>query len=217
MTDFEKYVYNSYLRVLRSSSGHPFKYRENFDGFENNENYVYVKRLASFFHKHKNVDVNDFLKAPYGVYGTDKSFYLDFYCSHPAVKVYTLYIDKINDEDPDCSNQLLYIIDSFKFIRKFCSEVNISTHQYIAYKQAAIPDFIAHLKERKVSVYALLSLEGFERVFYSLEKDWLSFVFGDAYLNKLKLFKIRFLNSRKAMILAKKSFEKVENNLAEIK
>ena len=217
MTDFEKYVYNSYLRVLRSSSGHPFKYRENFDGFENNENYVYVKRLASFFHKHKNVDVNDFLKAPYGVYGTDKSFYLDFYCSHPAVKVYTLYIDKINDEDPDCSNQLLYIIDSFKFIRKFCSEANISTHQYIVYKHAAIPDFIAHLKERKVSVYALLSLEGFERVFYSLEKDWLSFVFGDAYLNKLKLFKIRFLNSRKAMILAKKSFEKVENNLAEIK
>ena len=58
MTNYEKNIYNTYLRISRSQQNSPYKLRKNFNNFEDTENYVYVKRLAGFFRSYKHVDLD---------------------------------------------------------------------------------------------------------------------------------------------------------------
>ena len=53
MTELEKNVYNTYLRISRTRSGKHFKYRKKFDNFEENKAYVPVKKIAKLFLKWK--------------------------------------------------------------------------------------------------------------------------------------------------------------------
>ena len=68
MTELEKNVYNTYLRVSRTRSGKQFKYRKNFDNFEDNKSYVPVKKIAKLLANHTHININDYFNAPYEVY-----------------------------------------------------------------------------------------------------------------------------------------------------
>ena len=63
MTNYEKTIYNTYLRVTRTAQNKPFRYRKNFDNFEDTKNYMYVKKLAMFFKNYKHVDPDIFFQA----------------------------------------------------------------------------------------------------------------------------------------------------------
>ena len=49
MTDFEKDIYNKYLKISRIKQNRPYKERLNFENFENEESFVHIKTLAVFF------------------------------------------------------------------------------------------------------------------------------------------------------------------------
>ena len=82
MTEFEKSVYNTFLRVKRVEQNKPFRARKNFDKFEDGDDYPYVKKLGMFFNKFSHIKMINFFTAPYRVY-TDsvEQFDLKFYTS----------------------------------------------------------------------------------------------------------------------------------------
>ena len=80
ITEREKFIYNTYLRVHRTKQNKPFRYRKQFDDFQDNENYIHVKKLGAFFKKFSHIEPEVFFNAPYNLYPDDNSIYdLKFY------------------------------------------------------------------------------------------------------------------------------------------
>lgn len=90
-TDFEKRIYNEYLKELRKSKNQPYKLRKNFDKVDEKTK-LYLKKLSLFFINNKEVRPDDFFKAPYSVYPEGEHFGLDFYISQKAIKAYKIFI-----------------------------------------------------------------------------------------------------------------------------
>jgi hypothetical protein len=211
ITDTEKRIYNKFLAVSRSSQNKPFKLRKNFKDFGTEANYIFIKKLGLFFHKYNNVDVEDFFKAPFVIYNDKGHYDLKFYTSQKALKVYTLYQTKKQEELPDHTNQLYFIKQSLNFIVKFCKSNNITIDNYIKHKTNDIPSFILHLRERKISIYILFGFENAETILKSIGSDLLDFIFKDLK-NKLAIYRTRFYTSKKAKVLVKLGIEKIKQN-----
>ena len=94
VTEEEKNVYNTYLRISRTKQGEPYKVRKNFYKFEDTDKHTYTRRIARLFNKHRNIKWNDFFNAPYDLYPDDDQFDLKFYTTPKAVKAYSLYVAK---------------------------------------------------------------------------------------------------------------------------
>ena len=91
-TDFEKNLYNAYLKESRESKNLPFKRRKHFQKI-NSTVALLIKKLALFFINNKDVSPTEFFKAPYSVYPEGESFDLKFYASQKAIKVYKIFIE----------------------------------------------------------------------------------------------------------------------------
>ncbi|NBW58174.1 hypothetical protein EBR43_10440, partial [bacterium] len=66
MSEFEKFIYNSYLKVFKTATNSPYKLRKNFSDI-NDEAFICVKKLASFFKRFPSIDIESFFKAPYKI------------------------------------------------------------------------------------------------------------------------------------------------------
>jgi hypothetical protein len=208
VTDKEKSIYNKFLAISRSSQNKPFKLRQDFEGFEENKNYIYVRKLSLFFNKFPNVDMDSFFKAPYEIYSDTGNYDLKFYTSQKALKIYTLYQTKREDELPDNVNQLYFIRGSLNFIAKFCKEHDISISEYIDHMTNDINSFILHLKNRNISIYVLFGFERAEKILRSTGGELLDFIFKDLK-NKLDIYRTRFYTSKKAKVLVKQGIKKI--------
>ena len=152
MTFLEKNIYNTYLRISRTRNNLPYKLRKDFNNFQDNENYVFVKRLGIFFNKFPHIRLEEFFNAPYEMYHDDDIFDLKFYTSPKATKMYGLYVKKKDDQDPDSEDQIKYIKSSLLFIFQYCKENQIDLDQYLQRKSGDVNTFIVHLRERKASI-----------------------------------------------------------------
>ena len=128
MTDFEKHIYNTYLRVSRQTLNKPFRYRKDFTELEGTEAAIQLNKLAALFTKYKHIKIDLFFEAPYKLY-TGSTFYLDYYITQKAIKVYSLVISKLKMEDPDTDSQLRFVVESDKFIKTFCQEKGIKVSE----------------------------------------------------------------------------------------
>ena len=81
MTAAEQYIYNCYLETSRKLNNKPFKYRKDFEGFEEKEEYILVSKLSRFFAKYSNINIKDFFEAPYFVYNEKYSELVVLYSS----------------------------------------------------------------------------------------------------------------------------------------
>ena len=98
LTDFEKHIYNTYLKVSRVQNDKPYKLRINFDNF-NVEDGNYLNKISRLLTKFKNINLVEFIQAPYTIY-SDKEFNLKFYTSQKALKAYTLFQTKLKQTKP---------------------------------------------------------------------------------------------------------------------
>lgn len=206
MESFEKYIYNTWLKHTRR--GQPWQARKDFDGFEESQNYVPLMKLVSFFKAHSNVNVDRFIKAPYEVYGADKTYYLDFYITQRAVTAYTLYNDKVINESPDL--QLEAIVDSFNFIKQFCCEKQLQLTEYLSYRPGAVNEFLVHLLQHNVTVYALFAFPEFDKRMSDTTVEERKFLLGERFIDNIDTFRTRWYTSSKAKILSNSCYNKVK-------
>jgi hypothetical protein len=94
VTGREKHIYNTWLAVVRSNNNKPFKLRKNWTAFEEKPEYYQIKKLANFFNRHDNIDINDFFTSPFKVYPEPANYDLQFYNTMKALTCYKIYINK---------------------------------------------------------------------------------------------------------------------------
>lgn len=208
MTQLEKQIYNTYLAVMRSSQNKPFTIRKNFDDFEESEQYPYVKKISNVFKKLPHINMNRYFEAPYKVYPNDpdKIYGLDFYSSLKAIACYKQYVKLKEMEDPDTPDQIQFIVDSFRFILKFCCENKIPFEKYLDYKVGFTPEWMKHYTEQKISLYCLLDIPNIYDRIMSINGDHRKLLLGDLE-NRFHIIKDKFLKSKKTKILVKRGIE----------
>lgn len=208
ITEFDKLIYNTYLKTSRQSINSPYKFRRNFDRIDEKV-FVCLKKLSSFFKRFPNIKMEEFFNAPYKLYKDETHFPLDFFISLKATKAYTLVQKQVNMLDPDIEEQLKFIKESLIFIYNFCKSKNINFNYYLIHKTNNENTFVLHLKERKVSIYSLFGFYNFEKIFKSKDSEVLKFILGDDFYNNFSVFKTKLLNSKKALNLVTKGYERL--------
>tara|TARA_Y100000310_G_scaffold197205_1_gene197294 strand:- start:3343 stop:4035 length:693 start_codon:yes stop_codon:yes gene_type:complete len=214
VTEQEKYIYNTYLRVYRTKQNKPFKYRKNFDNFDEYEYYVYIKKLGLFFKKFSHISVDNYFSAPYELYPEDNTAYdLTFYGSPRAIKVYSLYMKHLDQLDPDTDHHLQFAKDSLMYIFKFCRDNNLIIEDYTEQKTGDIPTFMLHLRDREVSIYSLFGFEDFEDKLNKVPNNRLEFTIGESFISSLAKYRTRYYTSRKNKQITKQGIKKIKTLL----
>lgn len=210
LTEFEKHIYNTHLRISRSRKDLPFKYRKDFSYL----NDVYInslKKIAMFLAKFPHIKLENFIKAPYEIYSDQEYFDLEYYTTLKATKAYTLFEKRLETLDPDSEEQLSNIIEALKFISNFCLENNIPIDEYIKHLTNSTPSYILHLKEHRINVYTLFGFPSFEQNLRTIDNELLGFILGEDFTNNLSGFRFKFFTSKKAKKLVELGIEKLKN------
>ncbi len=206
LTEFDKRVYNMWLSITRSCYGKPFKFRSNFDDFESNKNYAYLKKLSTLFSRTPHLMRKEYFEAPYFIYGKTKYYDLKFYSSLKAISAFTKYLKKdINDLD--------HIVDSFKFIINFCLEKGIELNEYPFYKSVVYNDCLKHIKDHYVSPLIAFIFPELYVIISNLDDDVFSLYYGDMDFEKLQT---KYENSPELIELSISCKKKVSKKLSEL-
>jgi len=212
ISDFEKYIYNLHLKVTRQQNNKPFNLRKNFNDLEDKD-IACLKKLSSFFNKHKEIEPSTFFLSSFKVYHDEKFFELCYFNSLKAIKAYTIFCNNINNQDPDSDEQLNFTKKSLVFIYNFCKKNNIEISAYLSHKTNNIYSFLLHLKNRDINLYSLLSFNELNSFFIKSDVNVLSFMFEEDFLDKVNTKKIKFLNSKKCKHLVITGLDRLKNNL----
>jgi len=211
MTEEEKSLYNIHLSVSRSCKNLPYNKRINFDNFEEEPNYIYLKKLGLFFERYKHINPYFYFKAPYVVYPDQDFFKLEFYTTQKAIKTYTLFNQLRMEQSPDTEDQIQFIKDSLRFIGMYCVTNNISLDKYITYKPSTTYVWMQHLKDNKVSIYCLLNFQDISNIIESVPNDEKYFLLNPELIKNINTYKGRLNNSQKAKYVVKEGFKRIEN------
>lgn len=207
ITDFEKQIYNQYLIALRTSQNKPFKLRQNFDNFSQ-ENIAICKKIAYKLQNYSNINLKDFFSSPFF---EDKSARIDlkFYASSKAISSYVRYMRHIESLDPDDTESLVRAKDSLVFIKKYCDKNKLSIDDYFSEKQESQYVCLLHLKDRKTWLYPLLGFKGFDKAIQLCDKDVVRLMNGDNFFDKVDFARNRYIRSTKCKLLV----QKIKNKL----
>jgi hypothetical protein len=208
MSEYEKFIYNTYLKVFRSSNNQPYRLRKDFNGIDD-KTFICIKKLSSFFKRFAHINIEDFFRAPYLLYPDEKHFALDYYTTLKATKSYTLAQKKKINSDPDSEEQLTNIKQSLLFILRFCRERNLNPQNYINHKTNNEYSFTLHLKEHKVNLFVLLGYQNFEKNLKSRDAEVIKFIIGDDLYNNIQVFRTKLFNSKKANKLVELGLQKI--------
>lgn len=211
ITEFDKLIYNTFLRVSRSKNKLPFKLRKNFDKL-NNETFVSIKKVSNFLKRFPHIKIEEYFKAPYFIYSDEEYFPLDYYHTLKATKAYTLFNKKQENLDPDSDEQLIGIKESILFIKNFCIAKNLSPANYINHRTNNEYSFILHLKEHKVNIYTLLGYSNFEKTIKQRDAEVVKFIIGENLYNNISVYRTKLYNSQKASKLVELGLKKILNN-----
>jgi hypothetical protein len=98
MTEFQQRIYNTWLRVTRTSQNKPFRLRKNFTSLNESTNTALLK-LESFFLRNKTIAMDDFFVAPFKLYDDTSNMPLSFYTTLKAIKVYKNFKKYIENQN----------------------------------------------------------------------------------------------------------------------
>ena len=212
MTEQEKHIYNNYLIVTRSKQGKPFKVRKDFDKFEENKCYSYVKRLCSFFNRYPHIKVKEFFEAPYEIYSDTQHVSIDYYLTRAAIKAYSLYQKKIQDLSPD--HQIESIRSSLQHIGSFCMRNNLTLEQYVHHKTGCIYTWMLHYREHQINIYSLFEMGDILSIVSNTPTDERELLTDD--LSKvITTFKTRYTTSSTAKQFVKEGTNRLKRFLKE--
>lgn len=209
MTEKEKEIYNLYLSTYRRANNQPYNVRKNFENFENDPQYMYIRKLAQFFNKFPQIKPHIYFIAPYELYKDTKHFDLGFYNSQKAIKAYTVYTKQITEQSPDTPEQIKFIKDSLRFMAMFCVKNKISLNDYINHKTGITYTWLKHLKQHDISVYILLEFKEVYDIIKTLEEDIKDMFIGN-FEKEFFTYKSRYNNSKQAKYIITEGFKRLD-------
>lgn len=210
MTNHEKSVYNTFLRVSRTQQNKPFKYRKNFEGFDP-EKASYVTKIARLLSQYSHINIDDFFEAPYKAYSDEVAPYYDlkFFASRKSISAYTKYMRKVDNLDPDDPEMLRRIQSSLVFIKEFCKHKNICASEYFNHVDGLYPSFLVHLQQRKIWIYSVIGEDGFDNTLQSVESSMLLMLFSYRVEDRIPSMRTKYLNSKICKQFARKGFNQL--------
>lgn len=220
LTDFQIKIYNFYLAASRMHLNKPYSIRKSFDGFEVDEpeKYTALLKLEKLFKEYPNINPVLFFKAGFECNKDIDYLNLNFFTTYKAIKLYSSYIKKINDELPDSSLQLEFIKDSLIYIKDFCISNNISLLQYTNHRTGEIYTWLNHLLGNKISFFIIFGLELLNQQLYdylhNMSLDEFE-MFSHDYVIKYKTSKEKLKNSKIANKLIVEGIKKIKKIIEE--
>lgn len=205
LSDFEKNIYNEYLRAQRKNK--PFTARKKFDDL-NDETFVVLKQLGSFFAMFPGIKIKDFFDAGF----LDNEFQpIAFFKTMRAIKTYKAYVDqKMADADEEWV--LSFVKESLLFIFSFCKQNNIQSKNYLcAVAPSNIPWFIIHLKDFKICLYSILDFHNFDNKLLEYSSEAMQ-VLGDAFFKELPKHRTAFFASKQCKNIARNGLKLIQTN-----
>lgn len=178
ISDVQKKIYNLWLGAYRRNNNQPYKAKLNFKKTEqDSETMTYLKKIEDVFKKYPAFFSQTYFDAPYKLYPDEAKYYpLKFYSSQKGVSTCIAYLKTIRDGDP--AEQHQFLKDSFKFITEFCLEKGITLEKYTSYCSVAQRDCLKHLKEHKISWYAVFGIPEFYDILFNLPIDEFELYYG---------------------------------------
>lgn len=205
ISHLEQEIYNTHLKTYRLAKGEPYSLRKDFSKLDE-EKIIPLQKLSKFFTNYPNVDMIDFFRAPYSIYGNEQYYDLDFFTKPKALSIYTQYKKQIEMQDPDNLDTLKRLKSGIEFILNFCKEQNISVRDYEKYQTNSIPCYLDHLKNHKINFYALHCLTFGTPL---VESKILEFMFSD-YYGTFRKTRNKYYASKKMKEFGKKLREKLK-------
>lgn len=203
LSEFEKNIYNEYLKAQRKNK--PFNARKKFDDL-NDETFVVLKQLGSFFASFPSIKIKDFFDAGF----LDNEFQpIAFFKTMRAIKTYRLYVEqKLTEVDEEWV--LNFIKESLLFIFSFCKQNNVNTRDYLnLVAPSGIPWFIIHLKDFKICLYSILDFHNFENKLIEYSNEIMQ-VLGDVFFKELPKHRTAFFASKKCKITARNGLKLIQ-------
>lgn len=199
-----KDIYNLFLSTSRSRQDKPFKYRKNFDDFEESYFYPGCVKLDRLFKQCPHINPRDYFAAPFDLYDDfDGSF--DFYVGRSGIKAYTTWIKKMAHLPPDDEFQLSFAKRSFIYMKKYCGEHSLPWETYLE-SSDVVPHWVRQLKQRDVSIYSLMAFDGLRDAIYNLDEDIASMMIKD-YRDNYTSYKRAYIRSKKMRSFVEKAHE----------
>jgi hypothetical protein len=204
MTNLEQRIFNKHLAISRSLRNKPFKLRQNFDNFDQDPKYTFIKRLAIFFTKYPEISMDAYFIAPYKIYKDVQYFDLSYFASPRAIKTYTIYKQQLLQESPDTQKD--DIKESLMFLVRYCLKNNIQLHDYITYKEKSIePMWTYHIKHNKINPYVLMVFPNIFQTIQNMPQDEREILLGRFGSNFLE-YRTRYTNSTEIRPYLEKAF-----------
>ena len=207
ITSAEKNLYNTYLRVSRTSRNKPFSYRKDFTDLED-KIVVHLNRISNLLFKYPHIDPEDYFLAPFKVYPNAEHFAIEYYSGMGGVNAYTMYMKQLQEMPPDSDEQLGFIKKSLKTLGTFCIKNNITTEQYSSFKTGLTYDWMKHVKKHEISIYVLMEFPEISNIIKEVAEDEKELFLGEIG-TYFWGYKSKYLQSKLARELVKEGIEKI--------
>jgi len=207
LTNTEKNLYNTYLRISRSSRNKPFSYRKDFTDLDDSS-ILFTKRIAILLAKYPHIEAEEYFTAPFKIYPTAEYFPLEYFAGMGGVNAYTIYMKQIQEMSPDSDEQLQFIKKSLRFIGQFCIKNNISIEGYPTFKTGVTYDWMKHVKRHEISVYVLMEFPEISNVIREAAEDEKELFLGEVG-TYFWGYKTKYMQSTVAKELVREGISKI--------
>ena len=207
ITNAEKNLYNTYLRISRTSRNKPFSYRKDFTDLDDGIT-VNLNRIGNLLFKYPHIDPEDYFMAPFRVYPNAEHFALEYYAGMGGVNAYTLYMKQLQEMPPDSDEQLNFIRKSLKTVGTFCIRNNITIEQYPTFKTGLTYDWMKHVKKHEISVYVLMEFPEISNIIKEVTEDEKELFLGEIG-QYFWGYKSKYIQSKLAKELVKEGLNKI--------
>lgn len=153
LTDFEKRIYNCYLKNYRK--GQPYRPRKDFSDIKP-DILVSIKKISYFLNKFPHIKPEEYFEAPNAIFNDEKYPPLIFFTGRTALKNYALYQKQKENRNPE--DQFDEIKKGYQFIALFCIGNKIGLNEYLSHKVATMYSWLNHYREHKINPYCLFDL-----------------------------------------------------------
>jgi len=208
VTNQEKILYNTFLRISRTTQNKPFSYRKDFSTLDASIQ-LHIKRINNLLTKYAHIKADDYFLAPYKVYPNKEYFPLDFYAKMGGVNAYTMYMRQIQEMKPDSDEQINLITNSLRFIGLFCIKNNITLDEYPTYKTGVTYNWMKHIKNHEISVYDLMEFSEIKAAIDKAQEDEKELFLGDIG-REFNRYRSKYIQSKAAKILVREGLEKIK-------